>query len=215
MLQLMKQTNFNIANDNIALNYNGMYLDLHNNFDFRSYTYDVTSRQLEFVWTRSHEKWAKENICGFKLVFDGINFLKVRERDSSIPFTEDNCLSQIGFLQQNMRDDFDSFINQEDVTETDDLNIVFQSEQAFKINCISVKFEELFEEVIYVLMTNEGTNVWRPMWADKLEKDVYRIKSFANYDQTAEELQFKPGETVICEAQKKAGGQNLVAVSRK
>jgi hypothetical protein len=210
----MKLTNFHIDNDSIALNYNDKYLDLHNNFDFRSFNYDVTSRQLELIWTRSHEDWSNEIICAFKLVFRDIKFLKIRERDSSLPATEDSCLSLIGFLSNDLRDDFDSFAEVKNATDSDDLNIAFQSNQAFKISCNYVDFVELNEEIIYVLITNEAVDVWRPIWADKIEDRVYKIKSFANYDPTDEELQFKSGDLVVCEKQKKSEGQILVAISK-
>ena len=210
----MKLTNFHIDNDSIALNYNDKYLDLHNNFEFRSFNYDVTSRQLELIWTRSQEDWSNEIICAFKLVFRDINFLKIRERDSSLPATEDSCLSLIGFLSNDLRDDFDSFAEVKNATDSDDLNIAFQSNQAFKISCNYVDFVELNEEIIYVLITNEAVDVWRPIWADKIEDRVYKIKSFANYDPTDEELQFKSGDLVVCEKQKKSEGKILVAISK-
>jgi len=210
----MKLTNFHIDNDSIALNYNDKYLDLHNNFDFRSFNYDVTSRQLELIWTRSHEDWSNEIICAFKLVFRDIKFLKIRERDSSLPATEDSCLSLIGFLSNDLRDDFDSFAEVKNATDSDDLNIAFQSNQAFKISCNYVDFVELNEEIIYVLITNEAVDVWRPIWAYKIEDRVYKIKSFANYDPTDEELQFKSGDLVVCEKQKKSEGKILVAISK-
>jgi len=210
----MKLTNFHIDNDSIALNYNDKYLDLHNNFEFRSFNYDVTSRQLELIWTRSQEDWSNEIICAFKLVFRDINFLKIRERDSSLPATEDSCLSLIGFLSNDLRDDFDSFAEVKNATDSDDLNIAFQSNQAFKISCNYVDFVELNEEIIYVLITNEAVDVWRPIWAYKIEDRVYKIKSFANYDPTDEELQFKSGDLVVCEKQKKSEGKILVAISK-
>jgi len=211
----MRLANFNIYNDSIALNYNDKYLDLHNNFDFRGFHYDTTSRQLELLWTRSLEEWANENILAFKLVFRDVSFLKIRERDSLLPATEDTCLSLIGFLPNDLRDDFDSFVEIKNISDNDDLNVAFQSDQAFKINCNYVDFVELNEEIIYVLITNEAVDVWRPMWADKIEDGIYKIKSFANYDPTDEELQFKSGDIFVCEKQKKSEGQILVAISKK
>ena len=77
-------------------------------------------------------------------------------------------MSFIGFLPQGMRDDFDSFTESKNVTDDDDMNVNFQSDQALKINCDLVDFIEIHEEIIYVALINEGTKVWRPMWADNL-----------------------------------------------
>jgi hypothetical protein len=144
----MKLTNFHIDNDSIALNYNNKYIDLHNNFNFQSFNYNTTTRQLELLWTPSLEEWANKSISAFKLIFREVTFLKVRERDNLLPFTEDSCLSLIGFLPNDLREDFDSFVDIKDVADSDDLNIVFQSEQAFKINCNYVELIELNEDII-------------------------------------------------------------------
>ena len=211
----MKLTNFNIDIDSIALDFNGKYLDLHNNFDFREFNYDITAQQVELKWTRSHENWANETICGFKLVFRSVSFFKLRERDITVSPKEDTCLSHIGFLSQDQRDNYDSVTVLKFVTENDDLNVGFESGIALKINCNYVDLNVINEEVVYVLITNEAVDVWRPMWAEKIEDNIYKIKSFSNYDPTDEELQFKTGDIVICEKQKKSEGQVLVAIKQK
>jgi len=211
----MKLTNFKIDADQIALTYNGQYLDVHNNYEFRGFNFDILSKQLHLTWTRSHEKWANEKLCGFILVFKNVSFLKVRERDVELSFNEDTCMSFIGFLPQDMREHFDSYTEPKNVTNDYDINVNFQSDQAFKINCELVDFIEINEEIIYVALTNEGTKVWRPMWADNLEGNVYRIKSYPTFDPLDEELQFTTGDIVICERQELDNGQCLVATSIK
>ena len=210
----MKLTNFHINNDNIALNYNGHYLDIHNNYDFRGFNLDTLSNQLELKWTRSNEEWANEKLCGFKLVFQNVTFLKIKERDSGLPFTEDTCMNFICFSPQNMRNDFGGYVEPQNVTEEDDLNINFESEQGFKINSSLVELIELTEEIIYVSILGEGTKVWRPMWADRLEEGIYFIKSFPTYNSTEEELEFSSGETVVCKRQKLFDGHHLVAIKK-
>lgn len=44
-----------------------------------------------------------------------------------------------------MRNDFDSFLVPEYITENDGMNICFQGGQALKINCKSVEFIEIFD----------------------------------------------------------------------
>ncbi len=81
--------------------------------------------------------------------------------------------------------------------------------------CISCWDSGIEEEIIYVQLLNEGTQVWRPMWAEKLEENVYLLKSFIDHDPTDEELEFKPNEIVICERQKLSEENQIVAVKRK
>jgi hypothetical protein len=209
-------TNFKVNFEQAGLDFNGQFLDLHNNFDFRDYHHDITSNQLQLTWTRSHEDWSKETICGFKLVFRSLTFLKIRGHDYSTPYKEVFNLSDIGFLTPDLRNDFDSFLESKNITDKDDLNICFQSDLAFKIGCNYADLVELNEEIIYVQIINEAVPVWRPLWADRLKENVYRIKSFAVFDPNDEfeELEFKPDEIVICERQKKSEGHCLVAIKK-
>ena len=55
--------------------------------------------------------------------------------------------------------------------------------------------------------------VWRPMWADRLKENVYRIKSFSDFDPD-DELEFKTGEVVLCERQLKSEQHCLVATKK-
>ena len=105
----MKLINFNIDKDSIALLYNGQYLDIHNCYEFRGFHFDNLNKTLILTWTRSVEEWSNEERCGFQLLFKGVTYFKVRERDSELPYTEDTCLSFIGFLEQDLRNNFDSY----------------------------------------------------------------------------------------------------------
>ena len=53
------------------------------------------------------------------------------------------------------------------------------------------------------------------MWADKIDDGIYKIKSFPDYDSTDQEIQYKPGDIVVCEKQKKSNEEILVAISKK
>jgi len=211
----MELKNFDIDNDNIAILYKEHYLDIHNNFDFREFEYSELKKKAVFKWTRSHEEWSNEKICGFELRFENVTYFKERKRDNELPFTEDTSLSFIGFLPQDMRENFDGFVPMKDVKETYDLNINFMSEQAFKINSETAECIELNEEIIYIPIDDEGTEVWRPMWADRIDDLTYHIKSFPSYDPTDENLRFKTGEFVTCGKRRLSDGQYLVAIEKQ
>jgi len=63
---------------------------------------------------------------------------------------------------------------------------------------------------IYVSLLNEGTDVWRPVTAEQLRDDVYRIIGEAP-DSDDEEWEFAPGDIVRCRKQKLSGNDCLVA----
>ena len=73
-----------------------------------------------------------------KLLFNRVNFLKIKERDNEMPLSEDKCLEVIGFLPQDCRDDMESFSEKRDL-ENDDMIIMFRGGQTFKINAEMVE----------------------------------------------------------------------------
>ena len=48
----------------------------------------------------------------------------------------------------------------------------------------------LKNEIIYIAVENEGTKVWRPMFAEKLDDETYKINVNNDYDPTDEKLKF-------------------------
>ena len=63
---------------------------------------------------------------------------------------------------------------------------------------------------IYLYLLNEGTDVWRPVEAQHLGEDRYRILS-ENEEPDDEEWQFPSGAVVRCRQQRLSGGDRLVA----
>ncbi len=74
------------------------------------------------------------------------------------------------------------------------------------------------EETIYVYLLEEGTDVWRPVRAVKVQDDWYRILA-ANPDPNDEEWQFTTGDVVRCEMQLRSNGMEsqevLVTVEKR
>ena len=67
-------------------------------------------------------------------------------------------------------------------------------------------------EVIYVALLDEGTDVWRPVEAEQIGTERFRIVS-ANPDPANEHWEFAPDSVVRCERRKLSGGYCLVATS--
>lgn len=66
---------------------------------------------------------------------------------------------------------------------------------------------------VYVALLNEGVDVWRPVEAEHLRDNVYRILS-QPYDRTVELWQFEPGDVVICGMIDSNNGRILAATER-
>lgn len=65
---------------------------------------------------------------------------------------------------------------------------------------------------IYVPLLDEGVRAWRPVQAEHLHDNIYRIAK-QPYDRVIESWQFEPGETVLCESIESADGL-IVAATR-
>ena len=66
---------------------------------------------------------------------------------------------------------------------------------------------------IYVYLLDEGTDSWRPVDAEHLGDDRYRIMD-TNADPDDEHWEFQSGEIVRCERRDLSGGSCLVAIER-
>jgi hypothetical protein len=63
---------------------------------------------------------------------------------------------------------------------------------------------------VYVALLDEGVDVWRPVSAERIGEDVYRLIGEAP-DPEIEKWEFPPGELVHCRQQRLSEGEFLVA----
>ena len=66
---------------------------------------------------------------------------------------------------------------------------------------------------IYVALLDEGVDVWRPVQAERLSGNTYRILN-QPYDRSVEAWQFEPGDVVLCEMVESGEGR-ILAATRK
>jgi hypothetical protein len=73
--------------------------------------------------------------------------------------------------------------------------------------------EIMNQETIFIRLLNEGTDVWRPAVATKIDENVYRIEMPDNYDPEDEEWEFKPNSIVCCETKILTDKKCLIAMN--
>ena len=66
-------------------------------------------------------------------------------------------------------------------------------------------------ETIYVSLVDEDVDVRRPVKAEHVDGNVYRILN-QPYDREIEQWEFEPGARVVCEPVDTSGGRVLAAV---
>ena len=124
---------FKISSDLISFDKDGQNLDVHNNYNFKSFTYEITDRKIGFVWELGNGDWVPDNLPQtLHFVMFGVHLLKARERDLEMPFSEDKCPESIGFIRNNMLDEFERVATNEPEVECNHL-LNFQSGLAVKI----------------------------------------------------------------------------------
>ena len=67
---------------------------------------------------------------------------------------------------------------------------------------------------VYVRLLDEGTDVFRPTKAERINEGMYRLLPTADYDAEDEHWEFLPGEVVTCQATNLQGARRLVVVGR-
>jgi len=125
--------------DSIGIELDGVYLDLHSNFDFVKLSYDIDGRCVEFDWNKNAGDWAhKEQFERLKLIFKSVDIFCVHPRDSEKPFSEDDCLSYIGYLHPDDLSLMNGFLPPEQSEENYHMILGFESGLVVKIFSKSV-----------------------------------------------------------------------------
>ena len=138
----MKLTNFTLSQDNIAIEHNDKYYDLHNNFDFISFNYNVKEKSACFTWVKSLEDWVPKNSPNhLELRFTNVSLFKSKERDFAIPYSEDNCLESLGFSFNEFQEKMDNVISNVSENDCSHFNLVFMSGFAVKLSAESATLQ--------------------------------------------------------------------------
>jgi hypothetical protein len=89
--------NFRVESS-IYLQQEGRDFDLHNDYDFTGFSYSIAERVVELSWIRSPRDWVRRDMPA-RLILScrGVAHLSATGRDLEMPFTEDDCLSQLSF----------------------------------------------------------------------------------------------------------------------
>ena len=136
----MEFVNFSIDDQYIGLTWNtSEYADLHNNFDFQELRYNPTEAKLELEWRKSSGMWTQQvKWQELKLVFEGVDYFAIRQRDADMPTSENTAVAHLCRIHPDSREDFDNIYFHADVQSAYDLLILFESEWAIKVNAATV-----------------------------------------------------------------------------
>lgn len=133
------KVNFDIK-DNHAIEIAGRHIDLHNNFDFVGFDYNVADREIKIHWRKSDGDWVDKNeFSSLVLTHKGVTFLKVIEQDEKSTYEDDSCLGEITFFPSTAREINDSIVSQTKPNDGDDILYFFENGQLIRIHCKEIE----------------------------------------------------------------------------
>lgn len=133
------KVNFDII-DNHALTVPGQHIDLHNNFDFVGFDYNIADRVINLHWKKSSGDWVDKNeFSSLVLTHKTVTYLKVIDQDENSTYEDDSCLDEITFFPSTAREINDSIVPQSKPNNGDDILYFFENGQRIRIHCKQIE----------------------------------------------------------------------------
>lgn len=139
------KVNFEIE-ENYAILYNGMHIDLHNNFEFSELI--EKNDTIRMVFRKSTGDWIPTNeFEQIHFIHHQVNFKKFVE-DDTFEFPEDsNTLSTITFFPKTNCDIHNAYIQQATPSTNDDIIYSFENGKLFRIHSKQVEVMTINKEL--------------------------------------------------------------------
>ncbi|QDA62387.1 hypothetical protein [Hymenobacter jejuensis] len=139
----MKFLNFSIDSQHTGLTWaDGGYADLHNDFDFLKLQYLQATAVIKLTWRKSAEKWAQDVPWqSLHLIFEGVSYFRVKERNPEVPISEGATLQHICFAPIEVREEFENIYFTHSAESNYDLLLYFQNEWGIKVDAATVRLQ--------------------------------------------------------------------------
>jgi hypothetical protein len=153
------KVNFDIT-DNHALSFEGRHIDLHNNFDFVGFDYNVVEREIKLNWKKSSGDWVDKNeLSSLVLAHKAVTFLKVIDQDEKSNYDDDSCLGEITFFPSTARETNDSIVPQSKPNDGDDILYFFENGQRIRIHCEHIELSVNKDQILNLKITKDESLV--------------------------------------------------------
>lgn len=127
------KANFKII-ENIAVELDGRYIDLHNNFDFEHL--ERASNGYRLLFKRTQGNWIR--IDEFRqLTFEiaNVNFEHFEKGDPKATKEDASCLRELTFSPSKLRSMNDNIVPQTEPKKDDDILFIFEDGKVFRFGC--------------------------------------------------------------------------------
>jgi len=117
------------------IEYEGIQLDLHNNFDFIAADTEISEKQIKLHFKKSKGAWAANTMYeDLYFIADNYNFLKQLAPNPEF-MADDFCLAGITFFDADYREEDYGLMERVIPNNDDDIIFSFESERVIRINC--------------------------------------------------------------------------------
>lgn len=149
------KVNFDII-DNHALTIAGRHIDLHNNFDFVRFDYNVADREIKLHWKKSSGDWVDNNeFSSLVLTHKAVTYLKVIDQDENSTYEDDCCLDEVTFFPSTAREINDSIVPQSKPNDGDDILYFFENGQRIRIHCKQIELSVNVDKSLNLTTTKD------------------------------------------------------------
>lgn len=123
------------VSDNIAIEKDGNYLDLHSDFDFVNFSYDQNQHLLKLEWQKLDQDWVnvKKSISSLTLQFNNVSYLAFSK------IKNESKLDSFGCLHPEDKPITNGFLPLSELKGGYDLILLFVDNGSIKVNCDSVR----------------------------------------------------------------------------
>lgn len=127
------ETNFEII-ENYAVRLNGIYIDLHDNFEFKRISEFNNNVHIEFIKS-FRDSVHKNEFEKLTFTHNNVTFKNSANGENSKFPEDENTLSEISFIPDSMQEIDNVFIKQNKPNENDDIIYLFENGKMFRLNC--------------------------------------------------------------------------------
>lgn len=135
------KVNFDII-ENYALGHEGQHIDLHNNFDFVNFDYNIVDREITLTWKKSRiEEGNKNEPEDLVLLHKEVDYLAIADQNQKDSFNDNTCLGEVTFSPL-----ADRWINKDIYPQSkpnngDDILYLFEDGKVIRICCGQIELK--------------------------------------------------------------------------
>ncbi|TCZ67479.1 hypothetical protein [Flaviaesturariibacter aridisoli] len=130
--------NFQI-HDLRTLRFGRRLIDLHRNFHFRGFNYDLQQARVKLYWVKGGGNWiAAEELGAFTLLHENVTYFQVLLLAAATMDADIRTLSEVTFFPSAERDAHGQFIHQAAPGPYDDIIYSFVGGPVIRIGCAQV-----------------------------------------------------------------------------